>query len=240
MSLRRAVVFALVVLLLGAGAAFYKAQPLSEAHTLARAGRFYHPLADVWAAVMDIGSYATWRTDLDRVERLDDLRGHELWREVPKSGPAITWETAETIKDRRLVRCVTDTDGAFGGCLTVEIIRRDDGAIVTIAERFKVKSALFRWTNTVSGRRSGLDRWLKDLGRKFEEDTWIADLPKDLRDPPKPKVEAEAEAAPEPEAASGPVPVGAPEPGPDPAPERPEPRPAGPRQDIGPKAPEGR
>ena len=39
-----------------------------------------------------------------------------------------------------------------------------------------------------------LDRWLADLGKKFGETTWIADLPKDLRDPPKPKEAEPAEA----------------------------------------------
>ena len=131
--------------------------------------------------------YGEWRTDLASVERQPDLRGHEVWREVPKSGRPITWETVETLKDRRLVRCVVDADGPFGGCVTVEIIRRDDGAIVTLAERLKVRDTFFRWTNTVEGRKARLDAWLTDLGHVFSEEAWIADLPKDLRDPPKPK-----------------------------------------------------
>lgn len=156
---------------------------MSEAHTLARAVRLHHPLEDVWAAVLDLGAHPTWRSDLVAMERQPDVRGHEVWREVPRSGPPVTFETAETLKDRRLVRCVVDQGAPYGGCVTIEIIRRDDGAIVTIAEKLKVHSAWFRYTNTVAGRRERLDAFLTDLGRKFGEATpRIADLPKDLRD----------------------------------------------------------
>lgn len=168
-----------------AGVAFARAKPMSEAHTLARAVRLYHPLDDVWAAVLDLQAQPTWRSDLAAMERQPDVRGHEVWREVPRGGPAVTFETAETLKDRRLVRCVVDQGAPYGGCITIEIIRRDDGAIVTIAEKFKVHSAWFRYTNTVAGRRARLDAFLTDLGRKFgEQSPRIADLPKDLRDVP--------------------------------------------------------
>lgn len=140
---------------------------------------------EVWAAVTDLSKHAEWRSDLEKIERLEDVRGHEVWRETPRSGAPTTWETVETLPDRRLVRCVIDQGGPFGGCVTVEIIRRDDGAIVTVSEKLKVHSARFRWTNTVAGRRDRLDTFLGDLGRKFgAEETRIADLPKDLRDPP--------------------------------------------------------
>ncbi|MDP2315457.1 MAG: SRPBCC family protein [Pseudomonadota bacterium] len=185
-SIRRFVAVAVLLVLVAAGVAFARAQPLSEAHTLARAVRLHHPLDEVWAAVLDLGAQPSWRSDLVAMERQPDVRGHEVWREVPRAGGPVTWETVETLPDRRLVRCVVDQDGPYGGCLTIEIIRRDDGAIVTIAEKFKVHSAFFRYTNTVYGRRARLDTFLTDLGRKFGEPApRIADLPKDLRDPPK-------------------------------------------------------
>ncbi len=199
--MRRALLIALCSLLVALVAALVQAKPLSEAHQVARAARYYTPLEDVWAAVLDLDAYASWRTDLAAMERQEDVRGHAVWREVSKgfspfrAGP-VTYETVETLKDRRLVRCVTDQGGPFGGCLTVEIIRRDDGAIVTFAERLKVRSALFRYTHTVAGRRGAVDQWLADLGRKFGEEPRIADLPKDLRDRPEPAEPASPEAAP--------------------------------------------
>lgn len=196
-----------------AGLVFWRAEPLSEAHQLARAGRYYTPLPDVWAKVLDLSKHAEWRSDLAGIERLEDVRGHEVWREIPKRGKPTTWETVETLKDRRLVRCVIDQGGDFGGCVTVEIIRRDDGAIVTIAERLKIHSSVFRFTNTVAGRRARLDTWLGDLGRAFGETPRVADLPKDLRDPPKPPVtggEGPLLDDPPAEAVDAPVPADAP------------------------------
>ncbi len=209
--IRRYLALAAVLLLVAAGALFARAQPLSEAHTLARAVRLHHPLEEVWAAVLDLGTHPTWRSDLAAMERQPDVRGNEVWREVPRgglfAGGPVTWETAETLKDRRLVRCVVDQDGPFGGCVTIEIIRRDDGAILTISEKLKVHSALFRWTHTVASRRARLDDFLTDLGARFGESApRIADLPKDLRDPP-------AVAAPgdEPPATGAPAALGPPE-----------------------------
>lgn len=184
--IRRVLPLLILLAFAAAGFALWRAQPLSEAHAVARAGRYYAPMTDVWAAVLDLGEHPEWRSDLAKIERLEDVRGHEVWRETPKSGAPTTWETVETLKDRRLVRCVIDQGGPYGGCVTVEIIRRGDGAIVTIAEKLTVHSAWFRWTNTVSGRRARLDTFLEDLGGKFgASDTRVADLPKDLRDPPK-------------------------------------------------------
>lgn len=186
--IRRYVALAAFLALLGAGVLFARAQPMDEAHTLARAVRLHHPMEEVWAAVLDVGAQPTWRSDLSAMEAQPEVRGHEVWREVPRSGPPVTFETVETLKDRRLVRCVVDQDAPYGGCVTIEIIRRDDGAIVTVAEKFKVHSAWFRYTNTVAGRRARLDAFLTDLGRTFGEDApRIADLPKDLRDLPAPE-----------------------------------------------------
>jgi uncharacterized protein YndB with AHSA1/START domain len=177
---------------LSAGGFYLHATPLPEAHQLARAARYHHPMADVWAAVLDLEKAPEWRTDLAGMERQADVRGHEVWRELPRSGGPVTFETVELLKDRRQVRCVIDQGGPYGGCITAELIRRDDGAIVTLAEHLTVHSALFRYTHTVAGRRAALDAWLTDLGRRFGETPEIADLPKDLRDPPAPPVDAGA------------------------------------------------
>ena len=81
----------MILALVAAGIGLYvRAQPLSEAHSLSRAARYRHPLADVWAVVLDVGKYAEWRTDLASVERQADVRGHEVWREVPKRGSTAT------------------------------------------------------------------------------------------------------------------------------------------------------
>ena len=159
-------------------------QPLDASHALSRTARYHASLADVWAAVALLETHASWRTDLARMEPQPELRGHAVWREVPQRGEPVTYETVESLNERRLLRCVVDTDGPFGGCVTIELIRREDGALVTISERLKIKSSWFRYTNTVSGRRERLDTFLRDLGALLGESPRIADQPKELRDPP--------------------------------------------------------
>ena len=39
------------------------------------------PREAVWDRIVDFGGLASWRRDVERVERLPDRDGHEVWRE---------------------------------------------------------------------------------------------------------------------------------------------------------------
>lgn len=158
---------------------------LPEAHKVARSGRYTVPKEDVWALVSDLEGAAAWRTDLAKVERLPDVRGHAVYRETHRDGETVSLETVETIPNRRLVRCVVDQGGPFGGCWTVEVAPRDDGSVVTLTEALTVHSAWFRLTHGVAGRKARLDAWLRAIGAKFGVEPRLADLPRELNVPRK-------------------------------------------------------
>ncbi|MFZ5475930.1 MAG: SRPBCC family protein [Myxococcota bacterium] len=182
--MNRTAIATAVVLALGGLAAFVWTQSLPENHKVSRSGRYQKTTKESWALVSDLEHAAEWRTDLEKIERMPDVRGHAVWRETYRDGEVVTLETVETIDGRRLVRCVIDTDLPFGGCWTVEVSPRDKvDSVVTITESLRVKSLPWRLTNTAAGRKKRLDRQLLAIGEKFGQTPKLADVARDLNTP---------------------------------------------------------
>jgi hypothetical protein len=155
---------------------------LQKAHRLTRAGRFPAARAEAWSAVRALEGQVAWRTDLDARTRLPDVRGHSVWRETWPDGESVAWETVEIQGDRRLVRCVVDQDGPFGGCWTIEVSPRDDQSVVTVTEQLTVHDAWYARTHDVASRQARLDAFLHAMGGPLGAPA-LADAAKDLREP---------------------------------------------------------
>lgn len=179
-----------VVIVAACGATWWALRPpgLQKDHRLSRAGRFTATRQAAWEAVDRIDADTSWRTDLGARERQPDVRGHRVWRETWPDGESVSFETVERLGDRKLVRCVVDQDGPFGGCWTFEVAPRGEDSVVTVSEQLTVHDALYARTHTVADRRARLDGLLDALGRELGGAPWIADSAKDLRDaaPPAP------------------------------------------------------
>ncbi len=155
---------------------------LPKDHRLSRAARFPAARAEAWSAVRALDGEVTWRADLDTRTRLPDVRGHTVWREIWPDGESVSWETVELQGDRRLVRCVVDQEGPFGGCWTIEVSPRDDQSVVTVTEQLTVHDAWYARTHDVASRQARLDAFLRALGEPLGAPT-LADAAKDLREP---------------------------------------------------------
>jgi hypothetical protein len=166
---------ALLVLAGAGGAGWVGTQSLPESSTILRAGRFHQTTDTMWDTVSDIADSAAWRTDLRALDRQPDVRGHEVWRETRKDGEIDTLETADEIGRRRLVRCVVDQGGPYGGCWTIEVMPRDKESVVTIQEALSIHDRLWRFTHFARDRRAALDAFLLALGQKFGETPKLAD-----------------------------------------------------------------
>lgn len=178
---RLPIVLGSVALLVGAAAAWLATQALPESHVMARSARYKASKEDAWAKVFDLAGQASWRPDLTSVERMPDVRGHEVWREVGRDG-TITLETVDVIPLRRLTRCVVDQGGPFGGCWKVEVAPRSDGSVVTLTENLSVHALSWRILHPRPTRRARLDGYLRGLGEHFGEEPILADLPRELND----------------------------------------------------------
>ena len=167
----RLLLLAAALILPAALAAWWFSHPVPLTAKFSRSARYRAPAAAAWAALSDVATWPGWRTDLSAVAPQDPLRGHPVWREISRDGTAVTTETVEVIDNRRIVRCVTDQGGPFGGCWTAEIAPRNQGdaeeCAVVLTEALTVHSRWFSVRNPPSRRADSLNAILDALGTKL-------------------------------------------------------------------------
>src|SRR5262245_41833725 len=99
-SLAALAVVVLIILLVGA--------ILPQKHVATRA---YHLDADpgrVWNLITDFQGQTSWRPKLERVERLPNQNGHEVWREVEGRRRQLSFETIKCSPPHVLERRIVD------------------------------------------------------------------------------------------------------------------------------------
>jgi uncharacterized protein YndB with AHSA1/START domain len=143
-------------------------------HVAARAATIRGAPDAVFAALVDVDAFPTWRPDVKKVERLPAQGGRPSWREHTGFGPiAVAQDEAD--HPRRLVVRIADPDLPFGGTWTYELSPAPGGTTrLTITERGTVKNVLFRFLSRfVFGYTRTIDAYLGALGKKFGEDAKI-------------------------------------------------------------------
>lgn len=123
---------------------------LPKGHTASRTLRLKQPPEPVWQALADAAAMASWRANVDRVERLPDQDGHEVWQEVYKDGWKLPLMRVSVEPPHRLVGKIADPKLPFGGTWTFEIQPVDGGCRVVITERGEVYSPVFRSVLAIS------------------------------------------------------------------------------------------
>ncbi|MEO5762821.1 MAG: SRPBCC domain-containing protein [Vicinamibacteria bacterium] len=136
-------------------------------HRASRSKRIGAPPSDVFNAITDVQGFAAWRTDLKKVELLDDVNGKRRYRETSDHGP-LTFEVTEAAPGKRVITTIVDEGQPFGGSWTFEL--RPEGAVtrVTITEDGYVSPPIFRLLSRyVFGHTANMDNYLKNLEKRF-------------------------------------------------------------------------
>jgi uncharacterized protein YndB with AHSA1/START domain len=143
---------------------------LPKGHSATRRATFRRPAAEVWAAITDVEKFPTWRSDLKSVERLPDREGRPAWREKGRNG-AMTLEQVEARPPTKLIGRIADKNLPFGGTWTYDLAEKDGATTLAITEDGEVYNPIFRFLSRfVFGHAATMERYLRDLGRKFGED----------------------------------------------------------------------
>ena len=143
---------------------------LPTGHSATRRATFRRPAADVWAAITDVEEFPTWRSDLASVERLPDRDGRPAWREKGRNG-TMTLEQVEARPPSKLVGRIADKNLPFGGTWTYVLTEADGATTLAITEDGEVYNPIFRFmARFVFGHAATMEKYLRDLGRKFGED----------------------------------------------------------------------
>ena len=143
---------------------------LPRGHVASRTARFSKTPAEIWTAISDFASTASWRADVNSMEQMPDLNGNPVWKEENKQGP-ITYEVTTSEPPKRMVMRIADDTLPFGGTWTYEIEQAGDGSTLTITENGEIYNPIFRFmARFVFGYRATIETYLKDLGVKFGEE----------------------------------------------------------------------
>lgn len=146
---------------------------LPRDHVASMTATISAPPDKVWAALINVGDYPTWRADVQRVEIVSQPPAPLSWREHSKHG-AMTLVVESFEPPRCMVGRIADKDLPFGGAW--EYVLAPDSTDrtktrVTITERGYVSNPIFRFVSRfVMGHYSTLDSYLRALGRKFGSD----------------------------------------------------------------------
>ncbi len=128
----------------------------------------------VWQAINDFQSQSSWRTELERVERMPDSNGKELWKEVYKNGDSLPLEKTESNAPYKLVRTIADPELPFSGVWEMEVKSQANGSTLTITERGEVPNPFFRGVVKVFfGYEHTIIHYETELAKKFGEQAVI-------------------------------------------------------------------
>ena len=140
---------------------------LPREHQARRSARLRRPPRAVWDVISDVDSFASWRSDLERVERLPDVGGHKRWKEHSRSG-AVTYEMVQAKPTSRMVTRIADLKLPFGGTWTYELEATPEGCTLTIVEDGEIKNPLFRFmARFIFGYTGTLDAFFTSLEKKL-------------------------------------------------------------------------
>ena len=145
---------------------------LPQHHEATRSAHIDAPPDSVWATLIDVANYPTWRRDVRRVDLLPGADGRQAWREHQSDrsdDKGIAFEMAAASPPRHLVTRITDRSLPFGGEWEYDIAPDGSGSRVTIAEHGEIYNPVFRFVSRfVLGYSSTLDAYLSSLDRKWK------------------------------------------------------------------------
>jgi uncharacterized protein YndB with AHSA1/START domain len=144
---------------------------LPRDHVASRSATFKRPAEEIFTLISDFQRGPEWRAGLQRVDVVTTAQGRVMVREVGDQGP-VGMAVMESVPGQRLVTKIADPDLPFGGSWTYELQPAPGGGTrLTITERGEVKNVLFRFmARFIFGYTATLDRYLRDVGRRFGED----------------------------------------------------------------------
>ncbi|HJU74959.1 MAG TPA: SRPBCC family protein [Gemmatimonadaceae bacterium] len=138
---------------------------LPQSHVASTSRTFAHPAERVFAAIGDVKSYPSWRSDVREVTVLSEqpLR----WREDGGNGK-IEYERTVDEPPQRQVVVIASKDLPFGGSWIYELAPDGTGTRLTITEHGDVYNPIFRFmarfvfghTKTMNDYLSALERHL--------------------------------------------------------------------------------
>jgi uncharacterized protein YndB with AHSA1/START domain len=118
---------------------------LDEKHAATRETVLAAPPPTVWATITDFSNAPNLRPGLSRVDVLPPVNGLPAWREVERSGKAISYAVTESQPPSRLVVRLIGDDQPFAGVWTYELTPAGSGTRLRLTENGEIYHPVFRF-----------------------------------------------------------------------------------------------
>lgn len=118
---------------------------LDEKHTATRETVLAAAPQAVWASITDFSNAPSLRPGLSRVDVLPPVNGLPAWREVERSGKAISYAVTESQPPSRLVVRLIGDDQPFAGVWTYELTPAGSGTRLRLTENGEIYHPVFRF-----------------------------------------------------------------------------------------------
>lgn len=123
----------------------------------------------LFALLTTPADFPAWRTGVRSVELLPAGDGPTQFRERSRDG-SILYSMVRTVPNREVVTEIADRSLPFGGTWTLLLIPAGDSTTLRITENGEVYNPVFRFVSrVVIGPHATIDRYLRDVGRRFEQ-----------------------------------------------------------------------
>ncbi len=162
-----------VGLIAGVGFIFVVGALMPRTHRATRSARVAAAPDAVWAVLTDFPSHPSWRPDLKAIEPLPERNGHAVWKETRTWGDVLPIELETLDPPRRMVGRIIDENLPFGGTWTYELSAENGGCRVRITEDGFIKPAPFRYIARAMGYTATMEKYLKALGKRLEQEVTI-------------------------------------------------------------------
>jgi Polyketide cyclase / dehydrase and lipid transport len=112
-----------------------------------------------------------WRSDVNNFGMLPDKDGRRQWWEEDSRGQRITYQLLEAVPAKRFVTRIADRNLPFGGTWSYDIAPAPGGGSeLRISEDGEIYNVIFRFVSRFFlGYTATLERYLRDLGAKFDQ-----------------------------------------------------------------------
>ena len=139
---------------------------LPKAHSVSRTTTVPLPPDALFALLIDVERYPSWRPGVKSLQRHADRDGRPAWTEEV-SGMKIPLHFERLDRPSLLISRIADPSLPFGGTWTYRIEPSPGGSTLTITEDGEVSNPFFRFMSRfVFGHTATLDEFLKDLGAR--------------------------------------------------------------------------
>lgn len=137
---------------------------LPQSHTETVTEKFSASPEEIYSLITDVKSFPAWRSNVERVEVLNDDESNILWREYYSDDDPLSFRIIESTQSQRLVTEIADENLPFGGRWTFDIVPQQEGTSLTITEDGEVYNPIFRFVSTfIIGHDKTIRQYMTDL-----------------------------------------------------------------------------